>query len=220
MGRERESHASATATARRDLALSSPRESRRARFGRSSCESRGRGANVFRRARPIFRARKVLRSGLFLAKKIGSSLICVNQNPEFEFRGVWLPRRNAPQTRSASVGIAESRCFSASGDIPFVTPYILERPVFAAGRLVSTEGTTMFDRITFTPGVMGGRACLRGMRITVSLVVNLVANGMTTPQILAEYPDLEPADVEQALKYASFLASEETLPATGTGRGA
>ena len=42
---------------------------------------------------------------------------------------------------------------------------------------------------------------------------------MTTPEILAEYPDLEAADVEQALKYASFLASEETLPATGTGRG-
>ena len=78
----------------------------------------------------------------------------------------------------------------------------------------------MFDRITFTPGVMGGRACIRRMRITVSLVVNLVANGMTTPEILVQYPDLEAEDVEQALKYASFLASEETLPATGTGGGA
>jgi len=77
----------------------------------------------------------------------------------------------------------------------------------------------MVDRITFNPGVMGGRACIRGMRITVSLVLNLVANGMTTPEMLAEYPDLEAADVEQALKYAAFLASEETLPATGTGRG-
>ena len=78
----------------------------------------------------------------------------------------------------------------------------------------------MFDRITFTPGVMGGRACIRGIRITVSLVINLVANGMTTPEILAQYPDLEAEDVEQALKYAAFLASDETLPATGTGRGA
>jgi uncharacterized protein (DUF433 family) len=43
---------------------------------------------------------------------------------------------------------------------------------------------------------------------------------MTTPEILAQYPDLEAADVEPALKYASFLASDETLPATGTGRGA
>jgi len=42
----------------------------------------------------------------------------------------------------------------------------------------------MFERITFNPNVMGGRACIRGMRITVSLVVNLVANGMTTDDIL------------------------------------
>ena len=47
-----------------------------------------------------------------------------------------------------------------------------------------------FDRITFDPHVMGGRACLRGMRITVSLIVNLVANGMTTAEILEAYPDL------------------------------
>lgn len=74
----------------------------------------------------------------------------------------------------------------------------------------------LFDRITFAPEVMGGRACIRGMRITVSLVVNLVANGMTTPEILTQYPDLVAEDVEQALKYASFLASEERIPATGT----
>jgi uncharacterized protein (DUF433 family) len=63
---------------------------------------------------------------------------------------------------------------------------------------------TLFDRITFTPGVMGGRACIRGMRITVALVVNLVANGMTTEEILAEYPDLVAEDIEQALKYTPF----------------
>jgi uncharacterized protein (DUF433 family) len=67
----------------------------------------------------------------------------------------------------------------------------------------------MFDRITFDPKIMGGRACIRGMRITVALVVNLVANGMTTPEIVAEYPDLEPEDVRQALAYASALANEE-----------
>jgi len=78
---------------------------------------------------------------------------------------------------------------------------------------------TMFDRITFTPGLMGGRACIRGMRITVALVVNLVANGMSTDEIIAEYPDLVAEDIEQALKYASFLASEETLPVTGAGSG-
>jgi len=67
----------------------------------------------------------------------------------------------------------------------------------------------MFERITFSPNVMGGRACIRGMRITVSLIVNLVANGMTTDDIIREYPDLEPDDVRQALAYASALANEE-----------
>ncbi len=67
----------------------------------------------------------------------------------------------------------------------------------------------MFDRITFDPGVMGGRACIRGMRITVSLVVNLVANAMTSEEILREYPELEEEDIRQALQYAASLANEE-----------
>lgn len=68
-------------------------------------------------------------------------------------------------------------------------------------------------RITFTPGVMGGQACIRGMRIPVSLVVNLVANGMTTEEIIKEYPDIEPADIKDALQYVSWLAREELHPA-------
>jgi uncharacterized protein (DUF433 family) len=98
-------------------------------------------------------------------------------------------------------------------------PTFFSRPGYLPERLVESRcevAMQMFDRITFTPGVMRGRACIRDMRITVSLVVNLVANGMTTPEILAQYPDLVAEDVEQALKYASFLASEERLPATGT----
>jgi len=67
----------------------------------------------------------------------------------------------------------------------------------------------MFDRITFDPAVMGGRACIRGMRITVALVVNLVANGMSADDIIREYPDLEREDVRQSLQYASALANEE-----------
>ena len=70
----------------------------------------------------------------------------------------------------------------------------------------------MFDRITYDPRVMGGRACIRGMRITVSLVVNLIANGMTTEEILREYPDLEPEDIRQALQYVATLANEEIIP--------
>lgn len=67
----------------------------------------------------------------------------------------------------------------------------------------------MFDRITFDPMVMGGRACVRGMRMTVALVVNLVANGMSTEDIVREYPELEQDDIRQALQYASALANEE-----------
>ena len=59
-----------------------------------------------------------------------------------------------------------------------------------------------FDRITSDPNILGGRACIRGMRISVSLIVNLVANGMTAGEIIDEYPDLEPADIQQALRYA------------------
>ena len=69
-----------------------------------------------------------------------------------------------------------------------------------------------FDRITFDPHLMGGRACLRGMRITVALIVNLVANGMTVAEILNAYPYLEPEDIHQALQYAAWLAEEAVYP--------
>jgi uncharacterized protein (DUF433 family) len=67
----------------------------------------------------------------------------------------------------------------------------------------------MFDRITFEPAIMGGRASIRGMRMTVSLVVNLVANGMSTEDIVREYPELEAEDIREALQYASAPANEE-----------
>jgi uncharacterized protein (DUF433 family) len=67
-----------------------------------------------------------------------------------------------------------------------------------------------FERITFDPNVMGGKACIRGLRVTVSLVVNLVANGMSQQEIIEAYPYLETDDVRQALRYAAWLA-EETL---------
>jgi len=69
-----------------------------------------------------------------------------------------------------------------------------------------------FDRITFDPNVMAGRACIRGMRVTVSLIVNLVANGMSTEEILKAYPYLEPDDIRQAMQYAAWLAEESVLP--------
>ena len=65
-----------------------------------------------------------------------------------------------------------------------------------------------FDRITFNPNIMGGRACIRGMRVTVSLILNLVANGMSFEDIITEYPYLEKEDIQQAIQYAAWLADE------------
>ncbi len=69
-----------------------------------------------------------------------------------------------------------------------------------------------FDRITFDPNMMGGKACIRGMRITVSLVLNLVANGMSIEEIIETYPYLEQDDVRQALRYAAWLSEETVHP--------
>jgi len=68
------------------------------------------------------------------------------------------------------------------------------------------------DRITFDPAVMGGKPCLRGLRVTVGTLVGLVAGGKTTQQILALYPYLEADDITQALRYAAWRAEEIELP--------
>jgi len=67
----------------------------------------------------------------------------------------------------------------------------------------------MLDRITFDPQIMGGRACIRGMRIPVSVIVGQIAHGATVDEILADYPDLQPEDIRQALGYAAWLTQEE-----------
>jgi len=69
-----------------------------------------------------------------------------------------------------------------------------------------------FDRITFDPNVMGRRACIRGMRVTVSLIVNLVANGMSHEEIIEAYPYLESDDIRQALRYVAWLVEESVYP--------
>ncbi len=70
----------------------------------------------------------------------------------------------------------------------------------------------MFDRITFSPQIMGGRACLRGMRIPVSVIVGQIAYGATIEEVLADYPDLEREDIQQVLAYSAWLAHEEVHP--------
>jgi len=66
-----------------------------------------------------------------------------------------------------------------------------------------------FKRITFDPQIMGGRACIRGMRIPVSVIVGQIAHGATVPEILADYPDLQAEDVQSALEYAAWVVQEE-----------
>ena len=58
---------------------------------------------------------------------------------------------------------------------------------------------------------MGGRACIRGMRIPVSVIVGQLAHGATPEEVLKDYPDLDRADIQQALEYAAWLAHEEIV---------
>jgi uncharacterized protein (DUF433 family) len=73
-----------------------------------------------------------------------------------------------------------------------------------------------FARITHDPAVMGGKPCIRGLRITVGTVVGLLASGESRERILAAYPHLEPADLDEALAYAAWRLEEreEELVAT------
>jgi uncharacterized protein (DUF433 family) len=69
-----------------------------------------------------------------------------------------------------------------------------------------------FERITFDPAVMGGKLCIRGMRVTVGTVVGLAGAGKSPEEILAAYPYLEAEDIRQALQYAAWRSEEKELP--------
>lgn len=71
------------------------------------------------------------------------------------------------------------------------------------------------DRITQDPLVMGGKPCVRGMRVTVGMIVGQVASGHSTSDILADYPYLEQEDISQALRYAAWRAEEREVMLTG-----
>jgi len=75
------------------------------------------------------------------------------------------------------------------------------------------EGTMKtLDRITFDPQVMGGKPCIRGLRVTVGTIVGLIAAGRTRDEILKLYPYLEPKDIDQALTYAAWRVEEIDVP--------
>jgi uncharacterized protein (DUF433 family) len=73
-----------------------------------------------------------------------------------------------------------------------------------------------FDRITFDPEVMGGKPCIRGMRVTVGTILGLLASGHSEGEILKAYPYLEAEDIRAALTYATWRVEEIEIP---VGRG-
>jgi uncharacterized protein (DUF433 family) len=72
-----------------------------------------------------------------------------------------------------------------------------------------------FDRIAQEPGTMGGKACIRGLRVTVGMVVGQIGAGHTVDEVLADFPYLEREDVMQALRYAAWGAEEREIPLGG-----
>ena len=70
------------------------------------------------------------------------------------------------------------------------------------------------DRITFDPSVMGGKACIRGMRVTAGTIVGLIASGHSTAEVLKLYPYLESEDIRQALTYAAWRLEESEVALT------
>ena len=71
-----------------------------------------------------------------------------------------------------------------------------------------------FTRITRNPAIMQGKACIRGMRVTVGMIVSQIAEGATPDELLKEFPYLEREDITQALRYAAYLASEREIDLT------
>ena len=73
---------------------------------------------------------------------------------------------------------------------------------------------TGFNRITIDPNVLNGQPCIRGLRIPVHLLLDLLATGQKQNAILADYPDLTKEDIQEAIEYAAWLAREESFPAS------
>jgi uncharacterized protein (DUF433 family) len=78
--------------------------------------------------------------------------------------------------------------------------------------------TMAFDRITVDPQQCDGKPCIRGLRIPIHLILRLLASGKTPLEVVATYPELELADIQQAMEYAAWLASEKTLIVTGPSK--
>jgi len=83
---------------------------------------------------------------------------------------------------------------------------------FPIGRILDQDGAMeRLDRITQQADVMGGKPCIRGMRVTVGMIVGQIGAGHTVEEILADYPYLEREDIMQALRYAAWRAEEREV---------
>ena len=76
---------------------------------------------------------------------------------------------------------------------------------------IGGKAMEQLDRITQQPEVMGGRACVRGMRVTVGMIVGMIGSGHTIDEVLADYPYLEREDILQALRYAAWRSEEREI---------
>ena len=77
---------------------------------------------------------------------------------------------------------------------------------------INLKGMNALKRITYDPNVMGGRPCIRGMRVTVGTIVGLIATGHSIEDVLSLYPYLEASDISEALSYAAWRVEEVEVP--------
>jgi uncharacterized protein (DUF433 family) len=98
-------------------------------------------------------------------------------------------------------------------------------PVEHLKRLLFPDAEPRYDidmpqwkRITLDPSVMGGKPCIRGMRVTAGMIVGLIASGRSTKEILNTYPYLEARDIQEALAYAAWRLEEVELPLATASR--
>ncbi len=79
-------------------------------------------------------------------------------------------------------------------------------------KVMRDETMKRLKRITFNPEIMGGKPCIRGMRVTVGMIVGMIAAGHSREEILKLYPYLEPPDIDEALAYAAWRSEEVEIP--------
>lgn len=133
--------------------------------------------------------------------------------------GVDTPRVLVPHTAVLYRGNETTQTRTRSYLGPDLTsPVPTRRPIGQYAEATELRGTSMtFTRITVRPDQMGGVPCIRGLRIPVATVVDMVADGMAHREILAAYPDLEAEDIEEALHYAAEAVRERELPLSAAG---